>query len=208
MALVKILLAAVAVVVFLVLRFVWSMHRKYKPLLRDDHFAELLALAPSLKQAALERVGEPLRPPDDPRVVLTSRGLLVFYSVQESAGGYLHHLSFSYGGGAMALAAGGRFMYVILTALGTFGGLKGMAHSRGGVTHGIFELSEVLEAEYATRAVVVPQKEDVPRLKDAATEWLNSFRTSGQLLQSEAGLLARVSAVKPAQDPDERAGDG
>ena len=191
----KVIFAAVVVLVLLVLRVVWSMRRKYSRLLSDDNFTELLGLIPSLKKVALERLGEPLHPPDDPRIAFTQAGLAVFYSVEPSGDGYLHHLSFSHGGGSMAFAAGGRFMYVTLSALGTLGDLKAVAHTRGGVTHGVFQMSEIQEREYVNRAVMAPEEKDVLRLKEGATRWLDSVRTTGQLVQSEDELLAKVGAT-------------
>ena len=86
-------------------------------------------------------------------------------------------------------------MYVVLSALGTLGDLKAVARTRGGVTHGFFQMSEIREREYIDRTVLAPGEKDVARLKEGATRWLASVRTRGQLLQSEDELLAKVGAA-------------
>ncbi|NIM51400.1 MAG: hypothetical protein GTO22_19485 [Gemmatimonadales bacterium] len=191
----NVVLAVLVVLFLLVLPPAWFIHRKYSRLLRDDHYLELLRLLPGLKEAALARVGETMQPPDDARFALTQRGLAVVYSIEVSASGYLHHLSCSYRGGPMAFAAGGRFLYVMMGALGSLGDLKAVAHTRAGITHGVFELSELQQRAYEDRIVAVPKPEHVPRLKEAATEWLHALRARGELLQSEEELLNQVGAA-------------
>ncbi len=175
---------------------VWSVGRKYKRLLADEHIVELLGLMPALKAAAIELAGEPLKPEDDPRTVITKAGLTVFYSIQATEEEkYVHHLSFSYAGAPMAFAAGGRFLYVVLNALGTIENLKWVAHTGAGVTHGVFVLSDARDAGMALPA---PNADEVHTLNKAATSWLDSIRETGEVLESEEELLARVGASEQA----------
>ena len=94
----------------------------------------------------------------------------------------------------MALAAGGRLLYAVLNALDAVGHLEGVAHTPAGITHGAFLLSEAQEQDFAKRSVTVPDAHDLPRIKEAATGWLNSLRASGKM-QSEAELLAKIDAT-------------
>ena len=190
----RFLIAAAVIIVFLAVKMAWSTGRKYKRLFADDHIVELLGLVPGLKAAAIELSGKPLNPEGDPRSVITKAGLAVFYSAQASGAEYLHHLSFSYAGAPMAFAAGGRFLHVTLNALGTFGDLEAVAHTRAGVTHGIFRLSEARHEEYVGMELPVPNADNIGTLNKAATSWLDSVKGTGKVLESEDELLARVGA--------------
>ena len=195
----RFLIAAAVVIILLVVKMVWSMSRKYKRLLADEHIVELLGLIPTLKAAAIELAGEPLKPEDDPRTVITKAGLAVFYSIQASEEEkYVHHLSFSYAGAPMAFAAGGRFLHVVLNALGTIENLKWVAHTGAGVTHGVFLLSDIQELAYTGAVLPVPNADEVRTLNKAATNWLDSIRETGEVLDSEEELLARVGASEQA----------
>lgn len=190
----RFLIAAVVIIVFIVAKTAWSMGRKYKRLFADEHMVELLGLVPALKAAAIELAGEPLSPEKDPRTVTTTAGLVVYYSVQATSAGYLHHLSFSYAGAPMAFAAGGRFLHVALNALGTNGDLTAVAHTPAGVTHGVCLLSEAREEDYVGLSLPAPKADDIRTLNQAATDWLDSVGKTGEVLNSEDELLARVGA--------------
>ena len=56
-------------------------------------------------------------------------------------------------------------------------------------------MSEIQERKYVNRAVMAPKEKDLLRLKEGATRWLDSVRTTGQLVQSEDELLAKVGAT-------------
>jgi len=189
------LIVAVIVLALLAIGRMWFLRRKYKRLFAEEHFAELLRLLPGLKTAATTRVGEPFHPADDPRVAISRSGLAVFYSVNSTPTGYLHHLSLSYGGSPLAFAAGGRFLYVMLAALGMIGKLIAVAHTDKGITHGVFRLSEAEEHDYERRAPEIGQTGDLRHLIEGATRWLESYGATGQLLRTEAELLARVDAT-------------
>jgi len=106
---------AVCTLIIAVVILLWIASRiaTYRRVFSDAHFAELRAAAPRLKAAAYERADQEFQlptGPDDPRALLTSAGLRVFYTVTKEDGLFAHHCSVSLSGGVTPRAVGGRFI--------------------------------------------------------------------------------------------------
>ncbi len=162
---------ASGVIVAAVTAFIMSRARKYRRLFSDDHFAEIVRRAPALKQAALGHVmatdADAPSSPADPRVMTTSAGLAIVYTVRARMTDHVHHVSVSAAGGYTAHAVGATFTAAIveLVALPA-------DKTRFGVTRSTVHHAEVVldEAEHA-RVCDAPMREtDVAELRRACLD--------------------------------------
>ena len=124
-------------------------------LLAEEHLLEVARGVPRLKAAALERVivteEDIVRLPEDPRMLVTSAGLAVMYTVNKE-GQFVHHYSMSVPGTSMAHAVGERLVLLVARLLGIpFERLALSVSSR--LYHAEFRLSEAEEAEFVSRPV-------------------------------------------------------
>jgi hypothetical protein len=75
-----------------------------------------------VKAAAFARVietdADAPAPPDDPRILVTSCGLVIVYTVQKRDAEFAHHCSVGTKGGATAHAVGSTFLLLIVKLLG------------------------------------------------------------------------------------------
>jgi hypothetical protein len=111
-------LAALLVALWVVART-----RRYARLFADAHVLEVARGLVGVKAAALAR---PIRSerdeptgPDDPRILATSAGLAIVYTVAESEGGsgFAHHCSVSVVGAPTTHAVGGTFLLLVAKLL-------------------------------------------------------------------------------------------
>lgn len=101
---------AVAVLLAMLASF-WLWHgRQTRRLLAEDHLNEVARHLERVKQAAcrllLASPADFAPLPRDPRLLASSAGLLVFYTVSRAGPSYCHHLSLSVVGGWTPRAAG------------------------------------------------------------------------------------------------------
>lgn len=96
--------------------------RRLRRLFGDDHHLEIARRAPALKAAALDRAADPDSlgrvALDDPRLVLTTAGLAILYTVASEDGRFVHACSVSYQGGVTAHAIGWHFLGYLVLLLG------------------------------------------------------------------------------------------
>jgi len=187
---VKFLLIGLIVIGALIIGQGLLLRRKYRGLFDDGHlFSELPGMVASRKAAAMDRPGSPIAGADDPRVGLTSGGLTLAYTAEDTGIGILHHISMSYRGGPLALAFGARCGFHLLTFLGVDPTRAAVAHSRGGVLHLGFLLDPDEVQEFSDRPIHVPSASEIPAQKASAENWLHEVRASGRLLRDEQEIL-------------------
>jgi hypothetical protein len=173
-----------------------SMARRYKPLFSDVHYLELIEKAHTLRGAALENINCKLLNPNDPRRSLTSEGIGIIYTIEQAGGLFFHHLSFSRRGGYLPFAAGGRFLYVMASSVGILVNLWAVAHSRNGIIHGGFLLSETEQRINAAKTCTIPPADQIPQIKIDTNKWFERFWRTNKLLRSEEELKEKMSDNK------------
>jgi hypothetical protein len=96
--------------------------RRYSRLFSDEHWRELGRGMVGVKAAALARLvraqGDEPAAPDDPRILTTSAGLAVVYTVSDLGESFVHHCSVSVVGGPTAHAVGSSFALFVAKLLG------------------------------------------------------------------------------------------
>lgn len=99
-----------------------SRARMYGRLFGDEHWIEIGRGIPAVKTAAFARVietdADAPKPPDDPRILATSCGLVVIYTVLKRDADFVHHCSVGMRGGVTAHAVGETFLLLVVKTLG------------------------------------------------------------------------------------------
>jgi hypothetical protein len=146
----------------------------YRRVFADAHFQEIAARLPSVKQAALERLvvsqEDAMRPMEDPRVLLTSVGLAMIYTIGPDGGVYRHHLSVSFPArGYTAHAVGETFVLFVAWLLGIASDRLFLGISQTTVHHAEFVLTEQEQGAFAERAVEAPSTERIAAFR---ADWI------------------------------------
>lgn len=206
-----------ALILGLVIFALVSNKAKYEGLLTDEHYLEVARLITEEKAFAVQRINQKFSVPSgsaqnrelaDPRVRESEKGVVAIYSVSLVEGRYLHRISFSHRGHQLAFAAGGRFAYFALAALGVDPDSVYVAHT--GVAHVGFVFERGKHDAYANSGTRIPGVTELPAIKERATAWVHSTAESKKLLTSEDDLIARLqeALTEPSTRPASRAGDG
>jgi hypothetical protein len=99
-----------------------SRARMYGKLFGDEHWLEIGRRLAGSKEAAFARVidsdDDAPSTRDDPRILATSFGLVIVYTVQRRDADFVHHCSISTRGGATAHAVGSTFLLLVVKLLG------------------------------------------------------------------------------------------
>ena len=193
-----------------------SSKAKYEEILTDEHYLEIAKLISEEKASAIELGNKEISPSGsaqnreiaDPRVRISGKGVVAMYTVELVENQYLHRISFSHHGHALAFAAGGRFAFFSLTTLGVDPASVIVAHS--GVTHVAFVLDRGKQNAFANSGPKIPAVGELTALKERATAWVHSTVESKKLLASEDDLVARLEETLTRQSarPASRTGDG
>jgi hypothetical protein len=161
-----------AVLVLGVLGWLLLRNRLARRLLTDAHLVEVALGLEKVKRAALSRPIEsaaafaPL--PRDPRILATSVGLLLFYTVSPFEGQSAHHLSLSVSGGYLPRAAGETLLVYLAGLLGIACNRLSLYVSPTSVQHAEFLLDSGELAELANRPIKPPAADRLPALRK---EW-------------------------------------
>jgi hypothetical protein len=160
------MLAALVIGVGVALVVLWlvARARRYAALFADPHLLEIGRGLGRVKAAALARVMRDERDAptaaDDPRVLATSAGLAIVYTVRERATRFEHHCSISVVGGPTPHAVGGTFVMLVTKLLGlTDAGLQ--CHVAASTVH---HAALSVDAERHAALAALP----IPRLTPAA----------------------------------------
>ncbi|HEV3191899.1 MAG TPA: hypothetical protein VGY54_15415 [Polyangiaceae bacterium] len=96
--------------------------RMYRRLFSDEHFIEIGRSGAGLKAAALESatdgVADGMRGPSDPRMLVTSAGLAIAYTVHKNDLEFIHHCSVGVSGDITAHGVGATFVAFAITLVG------------------------------------------------------------------------------------------
>lgn len=180
-------LGAVLVVTLIVVIFV-SWGGMYRRLFALPHMGELAVAGIKLRDALRHQMEEhPKQAAYGPAEYVSKEGIAIICSVHRVPPGLVYHLSLSHKSGAMAFAAGGRFLYLVGGGLGVQEHLLAVAHTP--ITHGVFAMTEEdhFRAEPAFDAPSNPKEAQV--LADQAGRFLEAIHTKCSLLRTEEEVL-------------------
>jgi hypothetical protein len=157
-------IAAVGLISWIMLRLSW-----YRRLFAVPHLMEFSQGLAAVKRAAMRDMivsdEKGVQPPDDARILRTSAGLALLYTVSLGAAGtYVHHASVSVPGRPTAHAVGETFILLWAKLLGVEYGRLALDVSPMTVHHAEFVLNEREQSELAQRPVEMP-----------TAEWLQVF---------------------------------
>jgi hypothetical protein len=147
----------------------WTVYRGsfYRRLFADGHFVEVARGIARIKPAAIDHVivseEDAVTSGDDPRVLITSRGLALCYTVAqyEGEGRFVHHYSISLSGGHTAHAAGASFILFTAKLLGIPFDSLALGVGRSTVHHAEFRLAPAEHEEFARRPVLEISPEEI-----------------------------------------------
>ncbi len=106
--------------------------------------------------------------PRDPRVLATSRGLLLHFTVSRDGSSYAHHLSLSVVGGYLPRPAGEALILFLVGLLGVPYEQLELTVSASSVHHAQFVLTETEHAELRQRSINPPRSAQLAGLR---REW-------------------------------------
>jgi hypothetical protein len=132
--------------------------RAYRRFFADAQFLEVSQGVPRLKAAALDRIialNEDQAPsPSDPRALITSAGLIFFYTIHHVENRFVHHYSVSEAGRITAAALSETYTLFVAKLLRVpFEALK-LEMGQSAIRHAEFILSDAEQSEFAARATL------------------------------------------------------
>jgi hypothetical protein len=170
--------------------FVRSRVTRYQRLFSPEHLLEVARSVGRLKAAAIEKMVTEADPGpealDDPRILATSAGLVVLYTVREQEPEFLHHCSISIGGGHTPHAVGRTFMALIVNLVGLPLDKTRFMRGRSSVHHAEVALSAAEHTALAARPVEDRAASDIGEVQRAVTETMRQM-TWGPLPTEAAG---------------------
>jgi len=182
----------VGVGVVLVLLWLAARARRFAALFGDPHLLEIGRGLARVKAAALARVMHDERDgpttADDPRVLSTSAGLAIVYTVSERGTDFVHHCSISVIGGPTAHAVGGAFLMFVARLLGLSQSELQCHVAPSTVHHAQLSVDPARHAELAALPL--------PELTPAALEGLRR-----EALEARSRVTWQRSAAEPAPAP-------
>jgi hypothetical protein len=176
---------------FVILWWLLARMRSYQKLFALAHVMEFARALPALKQAAMQNVmtgdGWVAPPPDGPRILRTSAGLVFVYTIGiDPAGKYVHHASVSVPGGVTAHAVGEMFILLWARLLGVGCERLVLQMSPATVHHAEFVLDEGEQAEFAQRVVEAATADKLKALQAECLRVRQNMRRGPRL--AAAGL--------------------
>jgi hypothetical protein len=139
--------------------------RAYRRLFADEHFLEVAQAVARLKVAALGKVialgSDEALSPTDPRALVTSSGLALFYTVRRDDERFVHHYSVSVAGGYTSRVVGEMFTLFIARLLGVPFEALTLEVGRSAVHHAEFHLSTAEQVKFAELAVLKAQPAEI-----------------------------------------------
>ncbi len=141
-------------------------------LLAEGHLLEVARQLDAVKRAAcrlpLSSPAAFAPIPQDPRLLATSAGLLVFYTISRDGSSSSHQLSLSVVGGYTPHRAGETLLFFLTRLLGVAYDRLELTVSASTVHHAQFVLNEKEQAELLRRPIKPPQRD---RLVELRREW-------------------------------------
>jgi len=179
-------IAAASLVWWILRRLFW-----YRRLFAVPHLMEFGQGLAAVKRAAMREViagdAEGGPSPDDARILQTSAGLALLYTVSLGAAGtYVHHASVSIPGRPTAHAVGETFILLWAKLLGIEYARLALDVSPMTVHHAEFVLNEQEQSDFAQRLVAAP-----------TAEWMQAFlaecATARQNLRRDRNLVRNIT---------------
>ncbi len=157
--------AAVVVCVVAALLLLWWLPRgsQLKKIFSEAHLIEIAErLGPVTRSAAgkAEETEEDFAPESDPRVIITSAKIVVFYTISREGHSFSHHYSLKDQYGITAHAVGATLILYIARMLGIAPDALTLQRSEQHVYHAAFELSEEQQRAFINRPIPVPTPEE------------------------------------------------
>ena len=162
---------AVAAVIGSVLLWSFSRSSKYKAIYADEHFLEVAAELPAIKQHAYAMADDApdySTPPtdDDPRMFVSSQGLIVMYTIGLEEGRYEQHVSVSLDTGVTVSAVGEMFTLWLLYLLGVDLDPCVLVVSPSRVHFASWQVEPEAREQLAAAPVLEPTADDVTRFRE------------------------------------------
>ena len=179
-------IAAASLVWWIVRRLFW-----YRRLFAVPHLMEVGQGLAGVKQTAMRDMiaseAKGVESPDDARILRTSAGLVLLYTIGQGAPGtYVHHASISIPGRPTAHAVGETFILLWAKLLGIEYGRLALDVSPMTVHHAEFVFNEQEQSEFAQRPIEAP-----------TAEWLQAFlaecTTARQNLRRDRNLVRNIT---------------
>lgn len=167
------------IIALVILLFMMRRRAAYKKLFADAHFLEIAEGVQHLKAAALARIEtvekQKLAPPDnphnDPRILLTSQNLRVFYTVQQSEESFEHQFSLSIANGYTAIPVGETFSLYLALLLAFASQHFTIERSPHGIYHVEWQLTPGKQETFARTPVTIPQRAELPAIYERLEKW-------------------------------------
>jgi hypothetical protein len=197
------LLVAVPIVMFAL--WIVGRCRENAAIFSDENLLEIGQQIQAMKHAAIAKVGTPEAPisesPDemgkgptitrpeellelvktDRRCVLTSAGLVMFYSVSLTDDGrYSHHASVSVRGGPTTVAVGLRFLLLWARLVHSPRDRLQLHFGESGVHHAMFELSEQEHQEFSRLPTETLTPENLTAIRSTVERGVEQLRSSAR----------------------------
>jgi hypothetical protein len=163
--------------------FFVSRARSYGRLFANEHFIEIGRGASGLKVAAVANViqsdSDQPRSPNDPRILTTSAGLAIVYTVRKHQSDFVHHCSVSMRGGYTANAVGGTFVVFVMKLVGMPVERAGFEIGASTVHHGEVTLDQAEHDDLVTAPTPDISASNVAEFRRAALEARNGIDWKG-----------------------------
>jgi hypothetical protein len=149
--------------------------RAYRRLFADESFLEVAGEVARLKVAALNKITtldeDESSSPTDPRALVTSVGLALFYTVRRIDDRFVHHYSVSVAGRYTAHTVGEGFALFVAKLLGVPFEALTLEIGPSAVHHAEFHLSSAEQSRFAVSAVA---KLSLAEITSFRKEWLEA----------------------------------
>jgi hypothetical protein len=160
----------------------------YNRLFSPEHLAELAVVGLNTGGAVREELARSLKPQFATEPYLTAERLAVMTSVHRVGGDLVYHFSLSRPGDSLAVAAGGRFLYVIAGGAGMHDHLVAWAHTP--IFHAVCRVPADRHAALAPAFENPATREDAARLLRGSDAFFQALLAMPPCA-SEAELLRR-----------------
>ena len=155
----------VIVVVLAIVALAWwyvPRRARYGRVFGDQHFTEVARGVARIKTAAMERPDVALvHAPTDPRLLVTSKGLVLLYTLTRTGDRFEHHYSLSLGGGYTAHAPGATFVLFVAKLLGVPFQTLALSVAPSTAHHAEFHLSAAEQEGFTNRPVPEPTPDEI-----------------------------------------------
>ncbi len=166
------------IIALVILLFMMRRRAAYKRLFADAHFLEIAEGVRHLKAAALARMEKseqksapPDNPNNDPRVLITSQNLCVFYTISEGEESFDHHFSLGIAKGYTATPVGETFSLYLAHLLAFASQHFTIERSQNGIYHVEWQLTPETQETFARTPVKIPERAELPAIYERLEKW-------------------------------------